>query len=165
MWFLYFESNLKHYLVDRLHSVSTCTTKKSRYVLLESFAIKLRHHHAHVSPYQRDLLHTGSFFGWLEKTFGPTILTLSGKCKVFHFHQIWNIPIIILHANVYCLARITRKWFTNPTIYNIICWFAGLMGQMTRRPCVWHSKYYFFIISYIDLEHSKLFIFIFVILC
>ena len=24
----------------------------------------------------------------------------------------------------------------NPTIYDIICWFAGLLGQITRRPSV-----------------------------
>ena len=36
----------------------------------------------------------------------------------------------------------------NPTIYNIIRWFAGPMGQTTRRPSVWYSKYFFFTISY-----------------
>ena len=36
----------------------------------------------------------------------------------------------------------------NLSIYNIIRWFAGLPGQMTRRPRVWSSKYHiFFIIS------------------
>ena len=39
-----------------------------------------------------------------------------------------------------CLIR-------NPSIYNIICWFAGPMGQTTRRPCFWCSKYFFFIES------------------
>ena len=32
----------------------------------------------------------------------------------------------------------------NPTIYNIIRWFAGSLGQMTRQPSVWCSKYYLF---------------------
>ena len=32
----------------------------------------------------------------------------------------------------------------NPTIYNIIQWFTGSLGQMTHRPSVWCSKYYFF---------------------
>ena len=32
----------------------------------------------------------------------------------------------------------------NPSIYNIIRWFAGPMGQTTRQPSVWCSKYYFF---------------------
>ena len=27
----------------------------------------------------------------------------------------------------------------NPTIYNIIRWFAGPMGQTTRQPRVWHD--------------------------
>ena len=41
------------------------------------------------------------------------------------------------------------KYLTlNPTIYNIIRWFAGLLGQMTHRPSIWCSKYlFFFIIS------------------
>ena len=32
----------------------------------------------------------------------------------------------------------------NPSIYNIISWFAGLKRKMTRRPSIWCSKYYFF---------------------
>ena len=37
----------------------------------------------------------------------------------------------------------------NPTIFNIICWLAGSMGQTTHQPSVWCSKYYlFFIISF-----------------
>ena len=36
----------------------------------------------------------------------------------------------------------------NLTIYNIIPWFAGPMGQTTRPPSVWPSKYFFLIISY-----------------
>ena len=34
----------------------------------------------------------------------------------------------------------------NPTIYNMIRCFAGLLGQTTCRPRVWCSKHYFFII-------------------
>ena len=49
----------------------------------------------------------------------------------------------------------------NPTIFNIIRWFAGSPGQMTRRPSIWCSKYHFFIWFSIDLGHSKLFIFCF----
>ena len=32
----------------------------------------------------------------------------------------------------------------NPSIYKLIRWFAGPMGQTTRQPSVWCSKYYFF---------------------
>ena len=32
----------------------------------------------------------------------------------------------------------------DPTIYNIIRWFAGSLGQMTCRQSVWCSKCYFF---------------------
>ena len=45
-------------------------------------------------------------------------------------------------------------------ILRLVAW---TMGQTNRRPRVWCSKYYFFIL-FIDLGHSKLFIFIFVIL-
>ena len=38
--------------------------------------------------------------------------------------------------------------FWNPTIYNIISWFAGPMGQPTRQPGIWHSKYFSVITSY-----------------
>ena len=34
-----------------------------------------------------------------------------------------------------------------PSIYNIIRWFAGTMGQTTRGPSVWCSKCYFFLIK------------------
>ena len=33
----------------------------------------------------------------------------------------------------------------NPTIYNIIRWFAGLLGQMTRRPNIWWFFFYNFL--------------------
>ena len=48
----------------------------------------------------------------------------------------------------------------NLTIYNIICWFAVPMGQMTCQLSVWNSKYLFswFLI---DLGHSQLSILIF----
>ena len=32
----------------------------------------------------------------------------------------------------------------NPSIYNIICWVAWMMGQTNRQPSVWCSKYHFF---------------------
>ena len=32
----------------------------------------------------------------------------------------------------------------NLSIYNIISWFAGPMGQTTRWPSLWCTKYYFF---------------------
>ena len=46
----------------------------------------------------------------------------------------------------------------NQSIYNIIRWVAGTMGQMNRRPSVWCSKYYFFQ-YFLCLGHSKLFVF------
>ena len=36
-------------------------------------------------------------------------------------------------------------WITkNPSIYNILCLVAWMMGQTNRRPSVWCSKHYFF---------------------
>ena len=46
-----------------------------------------------------------------------------------------------------CYAT-TPSTTTNPSIYNILCWFAGPMGQTNRRPSVWCSKYFFSIVSY-----------------
>ena len=44
----------------------------------------------------------------------------------------------------FSITRIISSHSRNPTIYNIIHWFAGSLGQMTRRPSVWCSKYIFF---------------------
>ena len=50
----------------------------------------------------------------------------------------------------------------NPTIYNInntlVCWAKGLVDQASEVPRIFFSQFL------IDLGHSKLFIFIFVIL-
>ena len=35
----------------------------------------------------------------------------------------------------------------NPTIFNIIRWVTGSLGQITQRPRVWCKYYFFFIIS------------------
>ena len=35
--------------------------------------------------------------------------------------------------------------FWSLSIFNIIRWFAGLVGRSSQRPSVWCSKYYFFI--------------------
>ena len=48
-----------------------------------------------------------------------------------------------------------------PTIYNIICWFAGSLGQMTRRPSLWWSKYYFFFHNFLQNSFQKSFQFTF----
>ena len=57
-------------------------------------------------------------------------------------------PVWKLH-NPYCHTfphRFSVTWQAvscNPKIYNIICWFTGLLGQMTRLPRVLCSKNYF----------------------
>ena len=38
--------------------------------------------------------------------------------------------------------------YLKSTLYNIIRWFTEPMGQKTRRPSIWRSKYFFFTISY-----------------
>ena len=65
---------------------------------------------------------------------------------------------------MFSIRSSTFEWAGwNPSIYNLIRWFAGPMGQMNRQPSVWCSKNFFFIVSY-RLRHSKLFIFVFIIL-
>ena len=53
-----------------------------------------------------------------------------------------------LTKSTYASLSFAEKGFSvgskNPTIYNIIRWFAGPMGQTTRRPSIWCSKYYLF---------------------
>ena len=44
-------------------------------------------------------------------------------------------------SGLYVLCALT----INPSIYNILRWVAGTMGQMNRRPSVWCSKYWFFL--------------------
>ena len=38
----------------------------------------------------------------------------------------------------------------NPTIFNIIHWVAGLLGQMTHWPSIWCSKHYIFFYNWND---------------
>ena len=76
-------------------------------------------------------------------------------CIVSNLEGVMYVTSYVPRCNrvkFYCLT-------CNPSIYNIIRWFAGPMGQTNRRPSVWCSKYFFSI----DSGHSKLFIFIFVI--
>ena len=53
------------------------------------------------------------------------------------------------HPNSWNLHKLPfqLKLTWNSSIYNIIHWFNGLMGQTTRQPSVWCSKYYFFLIK------------------
>ena len=41
-----------------------------------------------------------------------------------------------LLVSVTSVVELDLTIFKNPTIYNIICWFAGPMGQTTRRPSI-----------------------------
>ena len=58
--------------------------------------------------------------------------TFNDIMKVNQFDIVWSMSWV---DTIPC-------W--NPTICNIIHWFAGPMGQMTRRPSIWCSKYFFF---------------------
>ena len=66
----------------------------------------------------------------------PWILLKVNYCSL-SIYIIWLINLII--------KKLEIKLTKNPTIYNIISWFARPMGQTTRRPSV------------IDLCHSKLY--------
>ena len=50
----------------------------------------------------------------------------------------------VLKLNFDHSSSSSSSYTRNPTIYNILRWFAWPMGQMTRWPSVWRSKYYFF---------------------
>ena len=47
-----------------------------------------------------------------------------------------NVIFIQLAYSVVRFLRIHPGHYRNPTIYNMICWFAGSLGQMTRQPSV-----------------------------
>ena len=76
-----------------------------------------------------------------------------------NWQRVWRFCSMAVVSDVETVKKRTK----NPSIYNTLRWVAWTMGQTNRRPRVWCSKYYFFIL-FIDLGHSKLFIFIFVIL-
>ena len=75
----------------------------------------------------------------------------------------WNHQILWNQAASSCAdfadTRIGSENTLNQSIYNILHWVAWTMGQTNRRPRVWCYKYYFFIL-FVDLGHSKLFIFV-----
>ena len=64
----------------------------------------------------------------------------------------WSFSLIVIRVTKYVGALVHK--IHNPTIYNIIPWFAQPMGQTTRQPSGWRSKY-FFSLFLIDLGHSK----------
>ena len=51
----------------------------------------------------------------------------------------YYLPVVLM-AVINCILTLIS--YKNPSIYNIIRWFAGPMGQTTRRSSVWCSKYY-----------------------
>ena len=55
------------------------------------------------------------------------------RCKTLAFAR-KKMKVFAIHC---------ARFIWNPTIFNIIRWFAGSMGQMTRRPSIWCSKYYY----------------------
>ena len=88
---------------------------------------------------------------------------LSKKIDISWFQSIFYRIMMILIAFIF--AQICHSFFLtfllgdgqkceassvidnaswNLTIFNIIRWVAGSMGQTTHRPSIWCSKYYFF---------------------
>ena len=49
----------------------------------------------------------------------------------------YYLPVVLM-AVINCILTLIS--YKNPSIYNIIRWFSGPMGQ----PSVWYSKYFFF---------------------
>ena len=68
------------------------------------------------------------------------VLTIT-EFPLFFSLLLFSASLTITNRSFACRKR---KQTRNPSIYNIICWFAGPMGQTTRRPRFWCSKYYFF---------------------
>ena len=77
-----------------------------------------------------------------------------GKEIIFFFKQpqrleTGNLPVLLLEY-FHDFVKLSTSYPNigwqnkNPTIYNIMRWFAGPMGQTTRQPSVWRSKYFFF---------------------
>ena len=62
---------------------------------------------------------------------------------------------------IFLLGSLHKPWTKTPTIYNIIHWLGGSLGQMTHRPSVWCSKYYFFFHNFLQNSLQKSFQFIF----
>ena len=48
--------------------------------------------------------------------------------------------------NIKCKTKLLITFIKNPSIYNILHWFAWTMVQTNRQPSVWCSKYYYFFI-------------------
>ena len=93
----------------------------------------------------------------------------SCKCKVLSCNWALRVVAMNLHVNVKTTKDLIRlllfdalllpHYYWNSSIYNIMRWFAGMLGQKTHLPNVWCSKHYFFSLFLIDLGHSKHFIF------
>ena len=86
----------------------------------------------------------------------PNDLILNNKVKqemnwFFPWNQIrwrWCCIGSVCRVRLILILRLGIQT-RNPSIYNIIRWFAGTPGQKTHCPSVWCSKqYFFFIISY-----------------
>ena len=90
-----------------------------------------------------------------------------GQKKMQMFFSIWYLLVLTLLRERFdlfscVLGRLeTKSLYKNLSIYNIIRWFAGPMGQTTRWPSVWCSKYYFFFHKILQNSLQKHFQFIF----
>ena len=70
----------------------------------------------------------------------------STTISILHVHilfiSFFHPPVLVYYSYVLVFSK--KK--SHPL--NIIPWFAGLLGQMTRQPSIWCSKYYFLILSF-----------------
>ena len=55
------------------------------------------------------------------------------RCKTLAFAR-KKMKVFAIHC---------ARFIWNPTIFNIIRWLTGSMGQMTHRTSLWCSKYFF----------------------
>ena len=54
-----------------------------------------------------------------------------------------NQPLFCVFPAIWCNWEQSFLMPWNPTIFNIIRWVAGLMGQLTHQASVWCFKYHF----------------------
>ena len=97
----------------------------------------------YVSIAQLKALIMNEIYILLSSLFSNTVGETYQLSKTFHhcISQLFLFRICWVSNWPFFVLTIFVLW--NPTIYNIICWFSGLLGQMTPRSRVWCSKHFF----------------------
>ena len=136
----------------RIFSSSSGQRREKLHDGQQSFKLKKKINRYKTKPQYRDIREEGNlFFIYHNKSNMPIYYWSSNK-----FLQANNCLIIKM---ILFISLIPQFW--NPSIYNIIRWFAGPMGQTTHQPSIWCSKYYFFFHKILQNSLQKSFPFLF----